>query len=1099
MTVRRLLIANRGEIAIRIARTAAEMGIESVAIYATDDDSALHRFKAGQSLALPGSGAKAYLDGPAIISLARESGCDLIHPGYGFLSENATFAGQCAAAGLNFIGPPEETLRLFGDKVAARELARSLNVPLLDGSVEPVSSGEAAAFFGSLGSGAAMAIKAVAGGGGRGIRIVTDAAEIGPMFERCRSEAAAAFGDGRLYIERALREARHIEVQTAADLTGSVIHLGERECSLQRRHQKIVEVAPAPSLDPAMRTRLTDAALAMARAARLKGIATFEFLVDVSSPGAFFFMETNPRLQVEHTVTEEVTGVDLVRLQIALATGESFGQLGISPDAGQNPRGYAIQARINLETIAPDGTVEPALGTITRYEPPSGLGVRTDGAGYVGFTPGVAYDSLLAKVIAHVPSGTFTESVTRLERALAEFDVEGIATNIPFLRALLEQPAVRQGTLTTRFIDDHTSDIAARSAAFASRPSPRPAPHESAGRTTALEQEDELVSPVDLGGMLVLRAPVQGTIVSVNVVPGDMVQAGAIVAVIEAMKMEHEVRSPVSGRVVTVLAAAGAIAVKGRPLVDIEATDIDADDLAASIDDDPDRVRSDLESVFVRRTQTLDSARGSQVARRHASGGRTARENVDDLCGASFLEYGRLVVAAQEHRFETAELIERSQADGVVAGIGAVNSELFTAPVSKCVIIAHDGTVFAGTQGRRGMAKIRRMLEVAEQGQLPVVVYAEGGGARSGEHGANEGSTTSLWTLASRLSGLVPLVGVVNGRCFAGNAGLLGVCDVIIATNNSNLGMGGPAMVEGGGLGIVAPEDIGPTSVQFPNGVIDVLVEDEASATAAAKRYLSYFQGATSPWEAADQRLLRSVVPENRVRAYDMRRVIELLADTGSVLELRAGFGAAMLTALIRLEGRPVGVIANNPLVLSGALDADGSDKAARFMQLCDAFDLPIISLCDTPGTMVGPETERTAILRHSSRMFLVGSNLTVPVMNIVLRKRTGLGAAAMQPPSIFNVTWPTGEFARMNIEGSIRLSQKARLAAIEDQATRKKVFDDLVAADYEAWNAMNQAQAFAIDELIDPAETRSWIARTLESVRTTPRTGKKRPYIDAW
>ena len=1098
MTVRRLLIANRGEIAVRIARSAAEMGIESVAVYAADDDSALHRFKADQSLALPGSGAKAYLDGPAILSLARESGCDLIHPGYGFLSENAAFARQCDAAGLTFVGPSEETLRLFGDKVAARELARSLGVPLLDGSEAAVSSEEAAAFFGSLGSGAAMAIKAVAGGGGRGIRIVTDAAEVRPMYERCRSEASAAFGDGGLYIERALRDARHIEVQTAADLTGAVIHLGERECSLQRRHQKILEVTPAPSLDSGTRARVIDAALSMAQAARLTGIATFEFLVDASSPGEFFFMETNPRLQVEHTVTEEVTGVDIVRLQIAISAGESFSQMGLSPDAGEHPRGYAIQARVNLETIAADGTVEPASGTITRYEPPSGLGVRTDGAGYAGFAAGVAYDSLIAKVIAHVPSDRFPEAVARLERALAEFEIDGIRTNLPFLRALLEQPAVRQGTWTTRFVDDHTAEIAARAEALEPGPSSLPVPGASGGTAVGPEHEEEIDRPTDLEGMLVLRAPIQGTLLSIAVLPGDVVRAGQIVAVIEAMKMEHEIRSPASGRVASVRAVAGAVAAKGYPLVDIETMDIDAGDLASAGEDDPGRVRPDLESVFSRRDQTLDPARGKYVTRRHKAGGRTARENVDDLCGSSFLEYGQLVVAAQEHRFEMDELVERSQADGVVAGIGAINSELFAAPASKCVIIAHDGTVFAGTQGRRGMAKIRRMLDVADEGHLPVVVYAEGGGARSGEHHP-EGPTTSLWTQASRLSGLVPLVGVVNGRCFAGNAGLLGVCDVIIATTNSNLGMGGPAMVEGGGLGIVAPEDIGPTSVQFPNGVIDVLVEDEASATAAAKRYLSYFQGTTSPWECADQRLLRAAVPENRVRAYDMRRVIELFADTGSVFELRAGFGTAMLTALARIEGRPVGIIANNPLVLSGALDADGSDKAARFMQLCDAFDLPIILLCDTPGTMVGPETEKTAILRRSSRMFLVGSNLTVPVMNIVLRKRTGLGAAAMQPPSIFNVTWPTGEFARMNVEGSIRLSQKSRLAAIEDEAARKELFEELVAKDYEAWNAMNQAQAFATDEIIDPAETRTWIGGILESVRTTPRTGKKRPYIDAW
>jgi acetyl-CoA carboxylase carboxyltransferase component len=386
---------------------------------------------------------------------------------------------------------------------------------------------------------------------------------------------------------------------------------------------------------------------------------------------------------------------------------------------------------------------------------------------------------------------------------------------------------------------------------------------------------------------------------------------------------------------------------------------------------------------------------------------------------------------------------------------------------------------------------------------MPMVLFAEGGGGRPGDTDGIGVSTQTTFSRFAQLSALVPMVAITSGRCFAGNASLLGCCDVIIATANSNIGMGGPAMIEGGGLGVYAPEDIGPMSVQVPNGVVDIAVADEAEAVATAKRYLSYFQGPLTLWDAPDQRVMRRIIPENRLRVYDVREVITTLADIDSVLEIRRGYGNGMITSLIRIEGRAVGVVANNPVHLGGAIDSDGADKAARFLQLCDAFDIPILYLCDTPGIMVGPEIEKTALVRHSSRMFVIGANLSVPFFTIILRKSYGLGAIAMSGGShqtpIFSVAWPTGEFGGMGLEGSVKLGYRKELAAIEDPEARLNRFEEMVANAYEHGKALNQASLFSVDDTIDPADSRWWVASLLSSIRTRPRTGKKRAAIDAW
>lgn len=600
-------------------------------------------------------------------------------------------------------------------------------------------------------------------------------------------------------------------------------------------------------------------------------------------------------------------------------------------------------------------------------------------------------------------------------------------------------------------------------------------------------------------------SPLQGVVVSVAFNVGDAVRKGQTVVVIESMKMEHTVDAEEDGVVFGILIVSGDQVSAGDVLLTLaEPTSATFDVFVTDEGNEhvrsQDGVRPELAEVVERHEIGLDAKRPDAVARRRKTGQRTARENVADLIDeGSLIEYGPLVVAAQRRRRPIEELITQTPADGLVGGIAKVDGH-------PTIVMSYDYTVLAGTQGGQNHRKKDRLFELAERLKTPLVFFTEGGGGRPGDTDGIGGS--GLDTLAFRyfgeLSGLVPLVGINSGRCFAGNAAILGCCDVVIATQNSNIGMGGPAMVEGGGLGVFTPDEIGPMSVQVPNGVVDIPVADEEEAVAVAKKYLSYFHGPTEDWHYGDPNRMRDVVPENRLRVYDSRDAIRAIADDDSVLEIREHFGLGMITALIRVEGRPLGVIANNPMHLAGAIDADGADKGARFMQLCDAHDIPLLQLCDTPGIMVGPEVEKTALVRHVSRMFVVGASVTVPTMTIVLRKGYGLGAMTMAAgcfkSPIFTVSWPTGEFGGMGLEGAVRLGYRRELEAIENDAERERVFNEMVERMYSHGKAINAASYFEIDDVIDPADSRRWIVNALDAApKPLPREGKKRPCIDTW
>ncbi len=1106
MHISSVLIANRGEIAVRIARAAAELGIRTVAVFSEDDAQSLHVRKMDEAHPLRGQGAAAYLDIEQLLAIAHATNCTAVHPGYGFLSENAQFARRCAQAGLTFIGPQPETLEIFGDKARARILAEQQAIPVIQGTSRATSLEEARAFLDALCPGSSMLIKALAGGGGRGMRVVSRSEDVAEAYARCQSEAQAAFGQAGVYVEQLLPQARHIEVQVVGDTHGGVTHLWERECSLQRRHQKLVEVAPSPGLPKHLRERLTTAAVRLARAVQYTNLGTFEFLVDaerLDEDAPFFFMEANPRVQVEHTVTEELTGVDLVKTQFRLAEGCSLAELGLALGTLAEPMGYALQVRINMETLDNEGGAHPSSGTFTAFELPSGPGIRVDTFAYTGYTPSPRFDSLLAKVIAHVPTGDYTEVLARAYRALCECRIEGVQTNIPFLQNLLCHEDVLAHRIHTRFVDEHLPELlvvdpTAHQHLYFSQ-------GETDARTLNMPRAADIAEPLP-EGLALIAAPHRGTIVAIDVRVGDLLHPGQQVAVLEAMKMEFIVEAASNGVVHTVLGSLGETVAPGQALLFIEPTEAAGSNIEQTRTVDLDALRPDLQEVLTRHAAGLDELRPQAVERRRKSGQRTIRENIADLCDpGSFIEYGALALAAQRQRRSLEDLIQRSPADGLVAGIGSVNGDLFADEQSRCMVLGYDYTVFAGTQGKMNHKKTDRVLHLAQQWQIPLVLFAEGGGGRPGDTDGMgvAGLDTMTFIDFAKLSGSVPLVGIVSGRCFAGNAALLGCCDVIIATENTTLGMGGPAMIEGGGLGVFSPEDVGPVSMQAPNGVIDIVVADEAEAVQVAKRYLSYMQGITTPWTCADQRLLRQLIPENRLRVYDIRKVIETLADQGSVLELRRQFGLGMITAFIRIEGRPFGVIANNPMHLGGAIDAPAADKAARFMQLCDAFNLPILSLCDTPGFMVGPEAEKTATVRHVSRMFVTAGSLSVPFFTVVLRKGYGLGAQAMAGGSFrapfFIISWPSGEFGGMGLEGAVRLGYRNELAAISDPHEREATFATMVAALYERGKAINMAAYLEIDEVVDPQETRRWLSQGLRAIPASSKERRRRSFIDTW
>ncbi|GLP96639.1 carboxyl transferase domain-containing protein [Paraferrimonas sedimenticola] len=1093
---RKILIANRGEIAIRIADACAELGITSIAVYAEDDADSLHTMRADKALLLKGRGVSAYLDQQQLVELAKAEGCQAVHPGYGFLSESAEFSERLANNQLVFIGSAPELLAQLGDKAQARQMAELAGLPLTQGINRACSLEEVEAFFDSLGEHGAIMIKALSGGGGRGMRAVRDRDAIAKAYHTCQEEAQLAFGRNQVYVEQLVENARHIEVQILGDGSGKVSHLWERECSLQRRNQKLIEIAPSPSLNQDQRQGIIDSALALASSIKYAGVGTFEFMVDAREPANYYFMEINPRIQVEHTITEEITGVDLVKSQIQLAAGQSLNQLRLAETPPFS--GCAIQLRINLETLTPEGATRPVAGVITQYHKPNGRDVRVDDYLYAGYSVNPNYDSLGAKLI--VKGADYSQTLAKAQRRLSELSVQGVETNQTLLTNLLDSQDLANNQITTAYVEQHLEHLLL--------------PIAASGRTPKLdcvnggasqsERWDSESWNAELGE--ILNSPIAGSLISVEVEQGQTIKAGQLLAVVEAMKMEFPIEAPSAGIISRVApVSTGDMLLEGQPLFAFVA---DAQDIAADSPIEQQQepaVRPLLAQLQQRLEAISDDGRPEAVAKRAKHNKNTIRQNIAQLIDAdSFNEYGALALAAQRQRHDIETLQQLSPADGMVVGTASINAELVGKQYSQVAIAGYDYTVMAGSQGMINHKKTDRIIEIAQKHQLPLVLFCGGGGGRPSDTDYPGVGFLNLRTFAElgKLSGRVPTVAITADYCFAGNAALFGCCDLTIATRDTSIGMAGPAMIEGGGLGQFTPDQVGPATMHAKTGVVDLLVENESQAVAMAKRYLSYFQGPIESWQAAEQSQLRTSVPINRKSVYDMRQLIETLVDQDSVLELRAQFAPSAITALVRIEGKAYGLMANDPRHLGGAIDADAGDKFTRFMQLCSSHHLPLISLCDTPGFMVGPESEKNATVRHISRMFVKAANLQVPIACVVIRKAYGLGAMAMAAggfcePSM-SMAWPSGEFGAMGIEGAVKISRKRQLAAIEDSAERQQQFDAWVAQAHQNGQAMNVASYLEIDAVIDPADTRAWLVRTFDSAKTDDTSDQNFP-IDPW
>ena len=1084
--VTRLLIANRGEVAIRIARACAELGVASVAAYPEDDRLSLHVRKADDAVRVPGRGAAAYLDGAAIVAAAKAAGCDAIHPGYGFLSESADFARLCAEAGLVFVGPSPEVLGAFGDKVRALAAAREAGVTVAEGSQGPTSFDAAEAFMGKFTPGTWVMVKAVAGGGGRGMRVVRHPSELREAWDRCAAEAQAAFGRADLYIEEYIPRARHIEVQIVGDVYGNVLHLFERECSVQRRHQKIIELAPSPWLPPELRDRLAADAVRLAQTTRYVEVGTVEFLVEVdergASTGRHIFIELNPRLQVEHTVTEEVLNVDIVRAQLQIARGLSLDEIGLRDAARRGPVGFAMQLRINTEVFAPDGSLRAASGTIAAFNPSSGKGVRVETAGYAGATIHPGFDALLAKLVVSAPDLSFPELTARAYRALCEFQVEGVETNLPLLQKLVRSDEFIAGRIDTGYVDRHAKALAASGADS----HPKLHPPAQAG---VQDRKDERSQDAVLAmhpGCEAFRSPMGGTLVALHVAEGAFVRAGQAVGIVEAMKMENVLAASASGRIEAIVAGAGHAVQAGDILFMFSPAEETSDD-GVDISGAAESSRALVEDMLARKEALLDEGRPEAMAKLAKRGSLSARARISALCDSdSFQEIGGFV------RAEYAR--DDAPADGMILGTGKIDGR----PV---VVIAQDFSVYGGSSGHLGSAKLDRAATIALQAGIPLIMLLDGGGHRiqdgqSSRHYAS-GAGIIMQELA-HLSGWAPIVGAILGFGFAGNTNFTAFADhLVMVRKRAVMGIAGPALVKVATGETISTEALGGADVQVDqNGLADVGVESEEAAFESIRKFLSYLPSnaagpapvvvpARTQTEVERAQALLDIVPANTRRSYDVRRVIELIADEGSVYEKKPTFARNIVTSFARLDGRPVGFIANQSLVAGGMLDAPACEKGAHFIAICDAFGLPIIYLIDVPGVAVGSAAEKTTLGRRSAKLVHEIGQSTVPRVSVVLRKGYGMGYVAMgggrsfEPDASF--AWPTAEVCAMSIDGAVDVAYRKDYEAAPDPvARRKEIIDDM----RSRVSAVQAVEGFGIDDLIDPRTTR---ARLIEVLARAP------------
>jgi len=1110
--LKRVLIANRGEIAIRIARAAAGLGMQSVSVHSPADAQGLHTrtsdrtVEIGQGEADP---VRPYLDIDALIAAAVETGCDAVHPGYGFLAENAAFARRCLAEGLVFVGPGPETLELFGDKVRARALAQRLDIPTVPGSAGALASAKAARKAAEA-VGYPVMLKASAGGGGRGMRRVDRAEDLDAAFARCQSEAQAAFGDGSVFLESVVERPRHIEVQVLADGAGGIIHLWERDCSVQLRHQKVVEIAPALGLDPDLRARLHADALRLAKASAYVNAGTVEFLVEPET-GRHYFIECNPRIQVEHTVTEAVTGVDLVEAQLRIAGGASLADLGLTepPPAA----GYAVQARVTAS----------GAGRLDAYKEPAGPGVRVDSCGYPGLAPPPQFDPMFAKVIASSNStGSLASAVERCRRALAEFHIAGLPTNLAQLQAILAHPAVRAGDARTTLLSEHpelanpppTPGTSPALALMAQAASPGP------GRKAPLPPAAPPRLPLEDGEQGV-ESPMAGAVVEVAARVGASVAAGDTLVVVSAMKMETSVTAPVAG-VVTRLATLepGAQVAAGQVLAAI-APSGEAGSASAPRAYGEDSWRPTLDQVAALQKIAHDRfAGGSQdpgVLRQRGRGKLTCRERIDLLLDpGSFREMGSLAgFTSYDADGGVAEFTPANH----VGGWGAVQGR-------RTIVCADDFTSRGGHADGAIGQKSRYLDELSLEFRCPSVRLLDGssgGGSvaamvprqqAEGESAARE-SSGAIRAGRPRVAGgggsflpghlgsemyarqlaTVPVVNVLLGSVVGIGAAkaVLGHFSVMVR-DIAQLFVAGPPVVAHAMGYDITKEDLGDWRIHCRNGAVDNLAETEEEAMAQTRAFLSYLppsvfeappRAESDPADPPGRREeeLFGIIPRRRTTTFDMRRAIRLMVDKGSFFEIGPLWGADQITGLARFDGYPVGIMASDSRHENGgALTADGCDKLKRLSDLCDLFHLPIVNLVDNPGFAVGLEHEIAGTIRKGGEWMIAFSQVSVPIFTVIMRRSFGVAGnnyATPKASASARVVWPAADVGGIPPEGGIEAAYKRQLAEAADPAALRAEIEARIESVRGPIGPLNR---FQMEEMIDPRDTRAWICEWVDN-----------------
>jgi len=1115
--LKRVLISNRGEIAIRIAKAASALGMESVGVSPLVDSLSLHTRFTTQSLEIGGPEASvdAYLDAEALIAAAKESGADCIHPGYGFLSENVRFAELCASEGIIFIGPSPEALSLFGDKVRARSFAQSLGIAAVPGSAKPLESPEEASSL-ARDLGYPVMLKATAGGGGRGMRLVEGNEGMAEAFERCGSEAEAAFGDGSLFLEKVIARPRHIEVQILADSHGQVLHLHERDCSVQLRNQKVVEIAPAPGLDAALRERILADATKLAKAAEYINAGTVEFLVSPEM-GEHFFIECNPRIQVEHTVTEQVTGIDIVEAQFRIASGASLASLGLGDQqAVGDPRGFAVQARV----------VATAPGSITAYKEPTGPGVRVDGSGYVGYSPLPQFDPLLAKVIGLSNSfSAFTSAVDRTLRALDEFHIAGLPTNLEQLRALLLHPRVRAGDARTTLLSEEPESTStsrfngSRPLIFLEQQAPTAGP---GGNTPAPPPASTVPELEVLAGQIAVECPGAGVVVEFAVSAGDTVTAGDTILVISTMKMETLVVAPCPGVVTALqLLSAGENVVAGQVAALIRPAESGAGHGSSSEPHHGEQTWVPLLEE-IRTLQDLSSKRlapGADdpgVVRQRSRGKLTVGERIALLLDdGSFCEVGSAAGFASYD--EEGRIVDFTSANHV-GGWGKISGR-------TTVVCGDDFTSRGGHADGAIAVKSKYLDRLSIELRAPSVRLLDGssgGGSvasmvpaqkTEGESSAKE-SSSSIKAGRPRVTGgggsflgghlgstmyteqlsTVPVVNMLLGSVVGIGAAkaVLGHFSVMVR-DISQLFVAGPPVVTHAMGYDITKEDLGGWYIHCRNGSVDNLAETEEEAVDIVRRFLSYLPSSvyeapavlppssSDPADRRDEELL-TLIPRKRTTTFDIRKAIRLMADVDSFFEIGPLWGTDQVTGFVRFNGHPMGVIASDSQhVNGGALTADGCDKLTRHLDLCDLFHIPVLNLIDNPGFAVGLEHEMAGTIRKGAEWMVAFAQINVPIFTVLMRRVFGVAginyAAPQERPSV-RVTWPAADVGGIPPEGGIEAAYKRQLAEAEDPETLRA---ELYARIESARGPMGPLNRFQIEEIIDPRDTRRYICDWVE------------------